>query len=213
MNPSRPTRSRPDRGHRRALAGGLLVSVLLHLAVALLWRGPVLERPAGAPGAASPPDDRPVAEGGLRAVSLDAPEEVRIPRRPEPLEAAEAPDVRRPRTTGSDLTTGELERPRAGSGAGDGAGGEGAGTVRPPVPRSVMPEWDAPPSVRGRTVRVRVHVDSAGEPTGPVELLSRTPDEAFNRRLVRKVRAMRFSPALDPRGRPVAAWAELRFTF
>lgn len=213
MNASRPRRTRRDRGFRRQLAAGLLVSVLLHLLLALAWRGPVLERPdrsAARPAAA----ERPSAGGALRAVALRPSGAARVPARPDRIEPAREPEIRLPRVAESTLPSGELERPSPGSGAPDGGPGRpGPGVDRPPVPRSVMPEWDAPASVRGRTVTVRVHVDSAGSPTGLVELVPRTPDEAFNRRLVRKIRAMRFSPARDRRGRPVSAWAELTFEF
>lgn len=159
-------------------------------------------------------DGRPSAGGALRAVALRPSEAARVPPRPDRVEPVEEPEVRMPRTEESALATGDLERPPEGAGApGGGSGRAGPGVDRPPVPRSVLPEWDAPASVRGSTVTVRVHVDSTGSPTGLVELVPRTPDEAFNRRLVRKVRAMRFSPARDGRGRPVAAWAELTFEF
>lgn len=214
MNAPRPTTTRPDRGFRRTLAVGLLISVLVHLAVALAWRSSVLEPPSRPPADRSAVPARTAAGGALRAVSLRRVETTEISRRPEPVEAADEPDVRLPRVAESTLTSGELDRPGTGPAPAEGSSGPaGAPVVRPPVPRSVIPEWDAPASVRGRSVTVRVHVDSAGAATGAVELVPRTPDEDFNRRLVRKVRAMRFRPARDRRGRPVAAWAELTFSF
>lgn len=213
-----PSSQRPERGFRRALASGLLVSVLLHVALALAWRTPVLAPPGSSADVRSP-EPRPRAGRALRALAVREEERTEIPPPPAPLQPAAEPEVHLPRTAESTLPAGELE-PRESqpgrSGGGDersGVGEEGGPRVRPPVPRSVLPEWDAPESVRGNSVTVRVHVDSAGSPTGPVELVPPTSSEDFNRRLVRKVREMRFSPARDPRGRAVAAWAELTFTF
>lgn len=217
MNAPRPTRTRPDRGFRRTLAWGLLASVLLHFALALAWRDAALTPPD--PGAEAASERRaasstPARGGALRAVSVRRAGPVEIPRRPEPVRAGEDPDLDPSAVADAGLETGELARPAPGPGSGGSSSdGSGGAVARPPVPRSVMPEWDAPPAVRGRTITVRVHVDSAGAPTGPVELLPRTPNEGFNRRLVRKVRTMRFAPARDGRGRPVAAWAELTFSF
>lgn len=216
MNSPRPPRTRPDRGFRRTLAWGLLASVLLHLVVALAWRDAALSPPGAAAEAARSraASASPAPGAALRAVSVRRAAPVEIPRRPEPVRADEDPDLRPPGVAEAGLESGDLARPASGpASGGSSSGGSGAAVDRPPVPRSVMPEWDAPPAVRGRTVTVRVHVDSAGTPTGPVELLPRTPDEGFNRRLVRKVRTMRFAPARDGRGRPVAAWAELTFSF
>lgn len=212
VSPSRPTRSRPDRGFRRTLAWGLTASVLLHLALALAWRGAAL--PAPSPGPDRAASVSPTPGGALQAVSVRRAAPVEVPRRPAPVRAAEDPDLRPPRVSEAGVAAGELERPAPGPAPEGGAsGGPGGGVVRPPVPRSVLPEWDAPSEVRGRTVTVRVHVDSAGRPTGLVELVPRTSHEGFNGRLVRKARAMRFAPARDGRGRPVAAWAELTFSF
>lgn len=211
MTAPRPSSHRPERGFRRALATGLLVSVLLHVALALAWRAPVLAPPGSSADARSP-EPRPRADRALRALTLRVEERTEIPRPPAPLQPAAEPEVHLPRTAESTLPAGELE-PRQSRPGRAGGGDEGHPRVRPPVPRSVLPEWDAPESVRGSSVTVRVHVDSAGSPTGPVELVPPTSSEDFNRRLVRKVREMRFSPARDPRGRAVAAWAELTFTF
>lgn len=211
MRSFRQTTTRPDRGFRRPLALGLLLSVLAHVVVALAWRGPVLAPPD--PSSEERPAEarRTAAGGALRAVALREPDQTEELRRPEPVELSSAPDVQSPRPAEPSLSTGALERP------GTGPPGEGnredSRTVHPPVPRSVLPEWDAPESVRGRSVTVRVHVDSAGAPTGAVELVPATPSQSFNRRLIQKVRAMRFSPARDGRGRRVAAWAELTFSF
>lgn len=203
--------------YRRCLAVGLLVSVALHVAVALSWRaGP-------GPGTAGEGAEAPSAtprtswsSGAVQAVALEAdPREVEVPPPPRPVIAA-SPDVSAPRMDeGADFASVELTPRSAGSPGGGRDGAEaqpGGGAGRPPVPRSVLPEWDPPDEVRGTEVVVRVHVDSAGRPTGPVELDPPTGHEGFDRRLREKVRAMEFAPARSG-GRPVAGWAELTFVF
>lgn len=207
-----PTSNRPERGFRRKLAAGLLVSVALHVALALAWRGPVLESPEASRAARAAEPRTPRSGRALRATAVRAAERAEVPRPPAPLEPASDPDVRLPDVAESTLPTGELERPESRPGRAGGDAG-GPSRVEPPVPRSVLPEWNAPDAVRGTSVTVRILVDSAGSPTGPVELVPPTPSEDFNRRLVSKVREMRFSPARDRRGRAVAGWAELTFSF
>ena len=74
-----------------------------------------------------------------------------------------------------------------------------------------MPHWDPPGSVRGMEVTVRVFVDATGRP-GLVELDPPTPDEGFNRDIMRQVRAWEYRPALRD-GTPVDGWAEITFIF
>lgn len=212
--------TRPDADvlwYRRCLAVGLLVSVALHVALALSWRagpGPGITGEGAEAPSTSPRRTR--LPGAVQAVALEpASREVEVPPPPEPVAAA-SPDVSAPRMAeGADLASVELS-PRS---VGDPGGGRdaaearpGGGSGRPPVPRSVLPEWDPPDDVRGTEVVVRVHVDSAGRPTGPVELDPPTGHEGFDRRLREKVRAMEFAPARSG-GRPVAGWAELTFVF
>lgn len=213
--PSRPDLD--DRWYRRCLAVGLLVSVALHVALVLGWRagpGPGITGSGAEAPSASPPDRW--RTGAVQAVAMQAPSrEVEVPPAPDPVDAA-SPEVSAPRVAESaELASVELAPRSAGEPGGGREGAEaqpGGGSGRPPVPRSVLPEWDPPDDVRGTEVVVRVHVDSAGRPTGPVELDPDTPDEAFNRRLRDKVLAMEFSPARSG-GRPVAGWAELTFVF
>lgn len=206
------------RRFRRPLLGGLLASVLLHAGLALAWRAP-------APGPPGPSEDRDRAElpaaprpDALRAVAVRTrpPPSTRVPPPPAPIVAAEvrvaAPEAARDAT----LTRVELApAPATPGGAGAGSAGAGTGSgdgVQPPVPRSVLPEWSPPESVRGERITVRVFVDIHGRPAGPVELAPPTSSRDFNRRLIRKVREMEFRPARGPEG-AVAAWAELTFVF
>lgn len=217
---SEPRRMPLDEGSRRfrgPLAWGLLLSVALHAAAALAWRA--APGPGVLAGDAPPERARPArtrARDAVRVLELRLPSDApptEIPRPPAPVEAA-APDVGAPRLASeagvldADLAPHPHGRPSAAARATGGGGRRG----RPPVPRSVLPEWRPPEEVRGTTVVVRVHVDTAGRPTGAVELLPPTPDEAFNRRLREKVGAMTFDPARRG-GRPVDGWAELTFVF
>lgn len=215
-------RSMPlDDGRRRfrgPLAWGLLLSVGLHALLALAWRAP-----AGIGVLPERSDrDRPSVsrarlDDAVRVVEVRTPAErppLDVPPPPAPVEAA-APDVSAPRLASeAGVLRAELSR-RTHARPGPGGGGAGSGSGEagsPPVPRSVIPEWDPPASVRGSEVVVRVHVDSTGRPTGAVELVPPTPSEAFNRRLRRKVSEMAFAPARKE-GRAVAGWAELTFVF
>lgn len=222
-HPGAPAGERVGR-YRRVVTAGLLLSLLAHALLFLLWRGASPVPGALSAGRAPAAGSRPGAGAeALRAVRLRASEPTRIPSPPPPVRPVEAEVREIAPSAEAPLAAAELEAhvasppgtgdapPGAGTRSGQGAGEAGRG-LSPPVPRSVLPEWDPPPEVRGRSVTVRVRVDARGRPSGPVELDPPTPDDAFNRRLARKVRSMEFRPArLD--GRPVAAWAELTFVF
>lgn len=206
------------RRFRRPLVAGLLISALLHAGLALAWRQAAGGAPSPASRSAPPRSDPAPAAEAMRAVQVADPsrEPARIPPPPAPVVAADL-QLSAPETAEEvGLRTVRLA-PAGGEGAPEGAGAPGSGpgeggTIEPPVPRSVLPEWDPPASVRGDRVRVRVFVDAHGSPAGPVELDPPTSSESFNRTLVRKVRRMEFRPARGPEG-PVAAWAELTFVF
>lgn len=221
-----PVRGR-RRGYRRLLARALAVSALLHLALFALWRAEP-PSPAGtgadadeAPAPAPPPetalqavDVRPTAEDGAEAGRPAA-------RLPE----ADLPPVREP----SSARAGELAlRPVRPSGAaravlpgeggsaaagedGDGSRGE-PGRISPPVPRSLLPQWDPPDPVQGTRVTVHVEVGRDGRPTGQVRLEPPTGDEDFDRRLREALTSIRYRPGRRA-GEPVVAWAEITFVF
>lgn len=210
------------------MASGMVASVALHLAAVLLWpTGPAADpTPAGAgdrPSAAGPegiqvvevrsatsPGGRPA---GPRAVDVPTPARpVPTPVRMEPV-PVNAPT---PRWAGA-AGDGPEGDPAGGAGSGGSSGergdGEGAGDAfSPPVPRSLLPDWSPPEEVRGHSVTVRVEVDERGRPTGRVELEPPTPSQSFNRELRRRMARLEFLPARRD-GRPVAAWAEITFTF
>lgn len=218
--------TRNGRRYQTALRWGLCISVALHAAVFLLWRGELAPLP-GTVAAGTRAGDFAAAAGGgvMQAIAVAPPREIVVPPRPDPLSSLEEPDVREQVAEEQRLaaTFAGLAGPPAGArvgpglpaaaGRGDaGADAEGRFRVTAPEPRSIIPEWDPPRAVRGMEVMVRVLIDPHGRPTGDVELRPRTPDAGFNRRLIEKVLQMDYRPARR-HGRPITAWAEMTFVF
>ena len=227
-----PVRSR-RRGFRRLLVRALAISVLLHVSVLFLWRvgpppPPGTDAASGAaPSPAPPPDDamRAVKIAPPAAESQESEEESGRPvaaRLPEP----ETPTVREPAHPSAALSLERVTAAPSGSkrlalapgGEGASSGGEGTGSpgdpgrISPPVPRSLLPQWDPPSGVRGTRVTVRVEVGRDGRPTGQVRLEPPTGNEDFNRRLRETLTSLRYSPGTRA-GEPVVAWAEITFVF
>lgn len=210
--------ARHDRRARRAWWGGMTASLALHILAFFLWRGasplPVTEV-AGHRNDASP------RGGGLRAVVARLPAAREIPPPPRPVLAVDVPEVEVTEVSAS-IAGPELSPvPVAslpgvgggrGTGEGDGGSGDGEDDYVSPVPRSVLPHWDPPRSVRGLEVTVRVLVDERGHATGEVVLDPPTPDRRFNREIADRVRRMEYRPA-QRGGRPVPGWAEITFIF
>lgn len=196
----------------------MLLSVALHALAFLLWRGAAPVPADAAPG------ERPAASvaggGALRALAVRVPAVRDIPPPPRPVPAVEVPEVvvRDFQAPVSGPVLAPVSRmallPGRDRGAGGGPGGAGEGDPAfvPPMPRSVIPHWDPPESVRGLEVTVRVHVDAEGHPTGDVELDPPTPDRGFNREIIDRVHEMEYRPA-SRNGRPVPGWAEITFIF
>lgn len=210
---------RERRSFRRPLALGLLASVAAHAAAFAVVGGasvPPEESRSAAEPTATEPDRWVRSRKALRAVRVEeaaeaAPVEVPPPPeevRPEPAEVDQPSTASEAVLAASGLEARGFRPPSHGS-----AGSERGAAVSPPVPRSVLPEWDPPDRLRGTTVTIRVRVDTAGRPVGPVRLRPETPSADFNRRLAEKVLGMRFSPARSSGGRAVEAWAELTFSF
>ncbi|MCY3698159.1 MAG: energy transducer TonB [Gemmatimonadetes bacterium] len=222
------TRKRPDwryrfassrsRGRERAVWwGGMLASALLHAFLLLLWVRPAPEFESAARPGVDP--DLTAGGGGLMAVRVSMPRRIEIPPPPRPVLAVDMPEIQVREAeidVASELLPVGAPAPSPGLGAGFGAGEEGAGGGEgdgyvSPVPRSVVPHWDPPSAVRGMEVTVRVFVDATGRPS-LVELDPPTPDEDFNRDIMRQVRAWEYRPALR-HGTPVDGWAEIVFIF
>lgn len=217
------------RGYRRLLARALAASALLHAALFALWRVQPLPPPGTGAPAGEAPSPAPPPEDALRvtriAPAADAGEE---PSRPAAARLPEArePTVHEPTSSPSEALS--LERVRPASGAprlalstGEGSPAQGSGPagsagepgrISPPVPRSLLPQWNPPEGVRGTRVTVRVEVGRDGRPTGRVRLEPPTSSEEFNRRLRETLTSLRYRPARRA-GEPVVAWAEITFVF
>lgn len=90
--------------------------------------------------------------------------------------------------------------------------GDGRYTFIAPRARSILRTWSAPRAVIGLEVMVRVRTDETGRATGPVELVSPTPDEETNQEIIYRAQNLEYWPALQ-NGEPVAAWAEVSYKF
>lgn len=196
----------------------MAVSAILHLLVFVLWRGAISLPLNETPGSRSP--DPAPGGGALQAMNVRLPSAVKIPPPPEPVVAIEAPEIEvrniEVSLPGPDVTLVAQVAPFPGivGGEGEGEGGEGFAEddFISPMPRSIVPHWNPPSSVRGMEVTVRVHVDAHGHPTGEVTLDPPTPDRKFNREIEDRMRRMEYRPA-SRNGRPVAGWAEITFIF
>jgi outer membrane biosynthesis protein TonB len=222
-----PTK-RHDLRYRRAVAASLVVSVLVHLALFLLWRvNPVS---LGTTIAAGPRAADPVAAAGgaaMRSVRYKLPEDIVVPPPPEKFVVDERPvEVEMPEDppiAALDLST-ELGAARemaaapgpglAGmTGRGDGgADAEGNSRLLDGTPRSLIPEWDPPQDVRGMEVTVRVLINERGHPL-EVRLQPQTPNRGFNNKLIRKASLMEFNPVRDRSGRAIREWTEFVLVF
>lgn len=208
---------RHARDDRAAWWGGLLASALLHALVFLIWVGEAPGLEAGAPGARTP--TLAAGGGGMRSVNVAPPSRREIPPPPRPILAVEVPEVEireaEVSLIGNDLVPVGAPAPLPGLGGGPGRGDGGSGGdgdgYSAPVPRSVVPHWDPPSSVRGMEVTVRVFVDPTGRPS-LVELDPPTPDDGFNREIMNQVRRWEYRPA-QRQGVAVEGWAEITFIF
>lgn len=103
------------------------------------------------------------------------------------------------------------------AGAGRGAGGE---VDRPsveevfvaPRAKSVLHTWQAPRSLIGSEILVRVHTDATGRATGLIELLPPTGHEETDREIRHRALRLQYWPATVD-GNPVDSWAEISFEF
>jgi outer membrane biosynthesis protein TonB len=229
MNPQfqLPTQ-RHDRRIRRAVAAGFAMSLLIHLAIFLLWRvNPVS---VGSSIAAGPRTGDPIAAAGggaMQSVRYRLPEKIEVPPPPEKFVVDEQPIElelpKDPQIATLDLSTslGEAREmattPGPGlpgmTGRGDG-GADATGNSRllDGTPRSLIPEWDPPADVRGMEVTVRVLINERGHPL-EVRLQPQTPNRGFNNKLIRKARLMEFNPVRDRSGRPIEEWTEFVLVF
>jgi TonB family protein len=209
---------RHAREDRAAWWAGMVVSLIFHVLIFVLWRGDLPLLPEQTEGAR--PRSLAAGGGALQAVTAVLPAVREIPPPPKPVMAIETPEIEvrdvQASLPGLDLTPAAhvASFPGVGGGTGEGDGGDGDGSEDfvSPMPRSILPHWDPPNSVRGMEVTVRIHVDAEGKPTGEVQLEPPTPDRGFNREIEERVRRMEYRPA-SRNGLPVAGWAEITFIF
>ncbi|HEX6557842.1 MAG TPA: energy transducer TonB [Longimicrobiales bacterium] len=123
--------------------------------------------------------------------------------------------------TGTGAGTGPGSGPGSGGGSGRGEGGgigsgigpgTGKGRVIAPAPEVLLIPPSAPGKVRGRTVVVRLAVDSIGV-VKDAEIIPTTGDRKFDSALKRVALGWRFRPARDPSNRPVSVLFDVTFTF
>lgn len=202
------------RRERKVWRLGIVVSVLLHAALFLGWRGSVL--PTSPYAAAGPRSgDFRAAAGSMQALNLQTPPARPIVPPPVPI----AVDVTITPVDFEDEieldpsamlgeAPGMLDRPGLETGVGEGDGGdseEGLYRLQPASPRGMI----IPPTqrdLRGTEVQVWVFVDERGRVVADSTRLDPpTRDARFNRRLLEEAAEWVFRPAVQD-GRPVASW-------
>jgi protein TonB len=106
-----------------------------------------------------------------------------------------------------------------GSGGGEGGGigsgfgpGTGRGKLLAPSPEVLLIPPPAPGSVKGKTVVVRLAVDSAGV-VKEAEIIPSTGDRKYDSALKRVALGWRFRAARDTNNKPVATLFDVTFTF
>jgi hypothetical protein len=211
------------RRERSVWRTGLLVSVFIHVAVFIGWRGAVI--PPSPLAAAGPRtgDDR-AAPGTLQAMNVRTP--TTIPRVPPPvllpteivldsvvLEKLDEIAVFDPASVlGDQPGLDDLPGLPGGTGTGDGGNAEsGRFRLEPASPRGMI----IPPAnrdLRGTEVQVWVFVDESGRVVADSTRLDPpTRDRDFNRRLIREASEWSFRPAQQD-GRAVASWFPYRIS-
>lgn len=219
---------RSDRSFGPALAGSAAVHALLILT--LIWRAGESDQvlvglaeyrsPGGVPTyyLELPSHPRAQAEGD----GATARPTVALPQLPRPQLRSSAAPAQRPlpplEVSAAGIPSLSAERFGAGrtvtagagqlGGLGDTAGpgtGDARGRLLLPQPRElVLPPQDAPPSIRGRELSVRLWIDAQGRVTR-VEVDPPIADEGYRRRFLARMAALSFYPARDRGGRPVEA--------
>ena len=108
--------------------------------------------------------------------------------------------------------------PGSGPGTGPGSGGTGTGTDsvksgRPPEPRQlILPPFDYPRSMKGRTIQVTFFVLADGR-VDNVVFAEELPDRGYAKKLEQVLRAYRFRPARSAEGLPVPGHTTVSISF
>ena len=98
---------------------------------------------------------------------------------------------------------------RKGSGIGPGIG---KGKIMTPSPEVLLVPPTAPGKVRGKTVVVRLAVDSTGA-VNNAEIIPSTGDRKYDDALKRTALGWHFRPARDPNNHPISVLFDVTFTF
>ncbi len=132
------------------------------------------------------------------------PEEAPVFARPwNPARVAVAP-VARP-GPGTGRATGRGTGTGSGIGSRDGPGsGSGGGAAFPPEPRQIVLPPDAPKSIKGQEYTVHLWIDARGLVT-KIEVEPRIDDRGYRQKFRERMLQLRFYPARDASGQPVAA--------
>jgi outer membrane biosynthesis protein TonB len=157
-------------------------------------------------------------------VPVIAPERI-VPPVPSPVIDTVVKPIDGATTPGSGGGTGGGRGPGAGPGTGPGSGagtgGSGAPAPidstrivgRPPEPRQlVLPPFDYPRAMRGRTIAVTFFVLVDGR-VDRVVFSEEIPDRGYARKLEDTMRSYRFRPARSPAGDPVAGVTTVSISF
>ena len=100
-----------------------------------------------------------------------------------------------------------------GGGIGSGIGpGTGRGRILGPSPEVLLVPPTPPGNVRGKSVVVRLQVDSTGV-VQDAQIIPSTGNRKYDATLKRTALGWRFRPARDPANRPVAVLFDVTFTF
>ena len=224
VNRTRPVTSSVKRVRvdHAAWWGGMLASVVLHALVVMLWGGDIIQVEGTSP---SRRWSSFVSGGGaIQSIRISFSHSEEMPPPPTPIIEVEIPRVKMREISvslpGARLLPVRLPARLPGisggsgsgrDGLGEGGDGEGEQGYEAPVPKSVIPQWDPPESVRGLQVTVYVLVDEQGWPRD-VELDPPTPDNGFNRHIVSQVKGWKYRPARRA-GQSITGWAEITFIF
>lgn len=218
----------------RVFRWSLVVSLLVHVAIVLLFREAASIPPVATRAAGEDANDANAAAGGgmeIIAIRISTPPPVAevTPKPPVPVPVPTPRPVEvRPRepssvpsaVLGVEVSASEGRGREAGpgteTGTGRGAGGTGeAGSdrVSAPSPRGlILPPSDRPRSVRGKEISVYVFVTVRGRvDPDSTRLAPGSGDSKFDTRLKQQAAEWVFNPAQRD-GRPVAGWFQYTIT-
>lgn len=213
-NEERRRRERPI--WMRALGVSLVVHALVFLVFPVQS---ILISPFAAAGPRAGSDR--AAKGSMQAMNMQVPPSIPIVPPPIPLPSVENiepvefdPEPFLEPAALSGETLGLDEGPGLEDGTGEGDGGttdEGLYRLVPPQPLAMFLSMPNDDGLKGREVEVWVFVDASGHVVpDSTQLRPRTPNRAYNRKLMRDAAEWVFTPAQN-QGQAIASWFNYRF--